>query len=359
MHHVQHIADGSQNIIDRNSTLTILQGRRADHLQGFALIVALYIDDNSIALAKDGTLLLNSNILQHISIQQHISRHDNLAGFLVSQRLCQNLSLNTALPAQLLGELVAAYSCQVITLGIKEQAAEHLMCIVHVKRLTWTDTAINLLQCLCTSFSIIALQGSTYSIIIVKQCQNFIAAAKYQVGQTYPEMVIIAALHGRYAISSQLRLTQLLLLINVVQGTEKYSYRQLSGTVDTDRNNIVGISFQLNPGTTVRNNCGVEQMLTGLVTGNTIICTRRTHQLADNNTLCTINNKGAGSSHQREITHEYLGILENTGSPVQETNLYPQRCCISSIPLLALIQAVFRLTQLIIQQGQAYLALEI
>ena len=100
-------------------------------------------------------------------------------------------------------------------------------------------------------------------------------------------------------------------------------------------------------------------MLTGLVTSNTIICTRRTHQLADDNTLCTIDNKGAGGSHQREITHEYLGILENTGSPVQETNLYPQRCCISSIPLLALIQAVFRLTQLIIQQGQAHLALKI
>ena len=262
MHHVQHIADRSQNIIDRNSTLTILQGRRADHLQGFALIVALYINDDGIALAKNSLFLLNSDVLQHISIQQYISRHNDLTGFLVSQRLCQNLPLNAALPAQLLGELVAAYRCQIITLGIKEQAAEHLMGIIHVKRLTRTDTAINLLQCLCTSGRIVTLQGSTDGIIVVKQRQDLLAAAKDQIGQAYAEMVIIAPLHGGYTVSSQLCLTQLLLLIDVVQGTKEHSYRQLSGTVDTDRNNIVGISFQLNPGTTVRDNSGVEQVLT-------------------------------------------------------------------------------------------------
>ena len=361
MHQIQQIADGSKNIVNSNGALAIFQSWGTNHLKRATLIVSLNMKNNGIALTKDCLLLLSGNIFQHICINQGISWNQNLTSFFIQQRLCQYLALNTALPAQLLGQLVTAYSCQIITLSIKEQAAEHLMSIVYVERLTRTNTAINLLQSVSTSSSIITLQSGSNSIIIIEECQNLLIAAKYQIGSTNIEMVIIAALHSWYSTirSGQLSQTQLLLLIDIVQSTEEYSYRQLTGTVDTNGNYIISIGFQFNPSTTVWNYSGVEEGLTRLIYSNAIISAWRTYQLADNNTLCTINNKGTGSSHQREIPHEYLRILEDTSSSVQKANLDTQWSCIGSISFLAFIKAILRLSQLIVQQGEAYLALKI
>ena len=361
MHQIQQIADGSKNVVNSNGTLTIFQSWGTNHLERTTLIIALNMKNDGIALTKDCLLLLSGNIFQHICINQGISRNQNLTGFLIQQRLCQNLALNTALPAQLLGQLVTAYSCQIITLSIKEQAAEHLMSIVYVERLTRTNTTINLLQSVSTSSGIITLQSRSNSIIVIEECQNLLIAAKYQIGSAYIEVVIITALHSWYSAirSGQLSQTQLLLLIDIVQSTEEYSYRQLTGTVDTNGNYIISIGFQLNPSTTVWNYSGVEEGLTRLVNSNAIISAWRTYQLADNNTLSTINNKGTRSSHQREIPHEYLRILEDTSGSVQKANLDTQWSCIGSISFLAFIKAILRLSQLIVQQGKAYLALKI
>ena len=229
------------------------------------------------------------------------------------------------------------------------------MSIVYVERLTRTNTTINLLQSVSTSSGIITLQSRSNSIIIIEECQNLLIAAKYQIGSAYIEMVIITALHSWYSAirSGQLSQTQLLLLIDIVQSTEEYSYRQLTGTVDTNGNDIISIGFQLNPSTTVWNYSGVEEGLTRLVYSNAIISTWRTYQLADNNTLSTINNKSTRSSHQREIPHEYLRILEDTSGSVQKANLDTQWSCISSISFLAFIKAILRLSQLIVQQRKA------
>ena len=44
--------------------------------------------------------------------------------------------------------------------------------------------------------------------------------------------------------------------------------------------------------------------LRGLISFKSVIYSRRTNQLADNNTFCTINNKCTLFCHKREITHE-------------------------------------------------------
>ena len=140
-------------------------------------------------------------------------------------------------------------------------------------------------------------------------------------------------------------------LVNEIKSSQENSYRQLTGSINTNRNNIVGISFKLNPSATVRDNCSIEQGLTRGIHGDTIVSTWGTYQLAYDNTLCTIDNKGTGVSHQREVTHEDFAVMELTIFLVNTTNFYTKRCRIGCISFLALLQAVFWLAQRVIQQS--------
>ena len=75
---------------------------------------------------------------------------------------------------------------------------------------------------------------------------------------------------------------------------------------------IVGISLILQPCTSVRDHGTGEQSLTDLIMTDSVIDTGRTNQLADNNTLRTIDDKGTGLSHQGKVTHKDL-LLRHIG----------------------------------------------
>ena len=97
------------------------------------------------------------------------------------------------------------------------------------------------------------------------------------------------------------------------QGAQQHGGRQLTGAVHTSINAIVNIGFIFNPSAAVRNNSGAIQLFTAGINVYTIIYAGRTHQLADDNTLSTVDNKGTGFGHQGEITHENGGFLNFAG----------------------------------------------
>ena len=81
--------------------------------------------------------------------------------------------------------------------------------------------------------------------------------------------------------------------------------------------------------------------------------------MADNNTFSTIDYEGTSFGHQREIAHEYAGFLHLTSILVQKTNFDVHRCRIGFIPLLALLNAIFRFAQIKVFKVQLQIASEI
>ena len=145
MHQIQQIADGCNNIVYSNGTLFINESWGANHIQQVTLIIQLNLNDNSLAFAKNTLLLIIGNLINQILGNQLISWYYDLTSLLIYQWLSQNLAYQTMLPAQFLGNLMTANSSQIITLLIKEQAAEHRAGIIYVKWLALTKSLINLI----------------------------------------------------------------------------------------------------------------------------------------------------------------------------------------------------------------------
>ena len=142
--------------------------------------------------------------------------------------------------------------------------------------LTWTQLAVYLKQCLLGRFAGIFFDGGNNPIVVTKVIQNFCIRTK-------------------------------------TQRTDKYRNRDLSVLINSNIKYVVGIVFILQPCATVRDDCGAEQLFTGLIVLHFIINAGRTNRLGNDNTLCAVDYKGTAVCHQWEVTHEYLGLFNLAG----------------------------------------------
>ena len=92
-----------------------------------------------------------------------------------------------------------------------------------------------------------------------------------------------------------------------------------------------------------------------------IVDTRWTNQLADDNTLSTVDDKRSGRCHKRKITHENLVLFDFLRLLVVKSDAHLKWCSISSITLSALINVVLLLisAKLKINELQAQMTTEI
>ena len=74
---------------------------------------------------------------------------------------------------------------------------------------------------------------------------------------------------------------------------------------------------------------------------DSIIDTRGTHKLADDNTLSTIDNKSTCLCHQRKISHKDLMLVNLISLLIIKPYSDFQRCCISCITFFTLINRIF------------------
>ena len=85
------------------------------------------------------------------------------------------------------------------------------------------------------------------------------------------------------------------------EGTDQYSDRNLSGTVHTHIENVIGIRLILQPCATVRDYCtGIQLFYLILSCADSIVDTRGTNQLADNYTFSAVDHESTCVSHQWE-----------------------------------------------------------
>ena len=307
IHEVQQIVNGSDDIVLRNRAVMDIKRRRAQQFHAAAIFLQ-QIELYDFAFAKELAFTLNVNGIEHIFRNHFALRNDDFARFLIHDGFSQYLAQNTALPAELLGQLVTANRSQVVTLRVKEQRIQKLLGIVFIGRFARTQTAVNFDYSLALGLHILAIafQRVHDAGIFTKEVNDFFISSK-------------------------------------TKGANEVSHRHLTRAVDTYRHHIIGIRFEFNPRTTVRNNRSIIKMLTRWVNFLSIICTWRTNQLADDNALCTVDDKRTGIRHKREIAHEHFLFFNFACLTVDKTDIYADRSRKRHITLFALVELILRL----------------
>ncbi len=323
VHEVQEIADGRKDIVLRNRAVMNVKRRRAEQAD-FRAVFLQEVQRNELALTEDLLLALNVHGVKHVFRDSHTLRNDNLARLMVDDWLCEYFAEDAALPAELLRELIAADRSKVIALRVKEQRIEELRSIVLIGRLARTQALINFDDSLALrlDFFTIALNRIEHARIIAKELKDFLIGIE-------------------------------------TECADEVRYRHLARTVDTDRNDVIRIRLELDPCAAVWNDRCIVEMLARRVDLLAVISARRTDELADDNTLSTVDDERTRIRHEREITHEYFLLLDFTCLTIDKADIYPKRCCQRHIALFALVEIIFWLAEREALEGQNKISGEI
>ena len=121
---------------------------------------------------------------------------------------------------------------------------------------------------------------------------------------------------------------------------EQHRDRHLSRSVDADIKHVVRVGLILEPCAAVRNHLAEVAFLSDLIVFNRIVNTGGTNQLAYDDALCAVDDKGTGVCHERQIAHEDFVLLVLVLILIVQPHFDLHRGCICGIPLLALRNAV-------------------
>ncbi len=124
------------------------------------------------------------------------------------------------------------------------------------------------------------------------------------------------------------------------EGADQRRNRDFAGTVYTHVKYVVGIRFVFQPRTSVRNNRAGVKRFSEFIAGDPVINTGTSDQLADDDTLGSVDHKRAGLSHQRKISHKDLMLTDLVVLLVMESHPYLQRSRIGRVSLRALLNGV-------------------
>ena len=150
----------------------------------------------------------------------------------------------------------------------------------------------------------------------------------------------------------------------IIQSHQERRHRQLAATVDAHEHQVLGVEFEVEPGTAVGNDACREQEFArrmGLALVVIEKYPRRTVHLGNDDPLRAIDDEGAVVGHQRHITHEnvlFLDVADGAGLgflvdvPNDETQGHLQRRRVGHSPLLAFLDVVFRQFELVFDEFQ-------
>ncbi|MNJ43142.1 hypothetical protein D3C77_381370 [compost metagenome] len=219
---------------------------------------------------------VRKNLIQQTTVNHLACFGDDFACVRINQALSKTLIEETVLDVKLLINFITADISQVISFWIKETCHQQALRIIKRWRLARTEALVNLNQCLLRRVRVVFIQRIADIFIITQQIQN-------------------------------------LSICTEAKRTKQYSYWNFTSTVDPDIDDVLRIHLELQPCTAVWNYCSGICFLPVLIDFRTEIDARRANQLADNNPFRTVNNKGAGFRHQREISHKYFLLFDFAG----------------------------------------------
>ena len=222
------------------------------------------------------------------------SLSQDLTGRLVYNILSQNLSADAVAKQQFFVELITSDFCKVISSRIEEHACDQALCTVNCQRFARTDLFVQLEQTFLIALGSIFCQAGKDFRFFTEQIDDL------RIG-------------------------------SVAKCTDQNGDRHLSGSVYTNIENVIGVCLVFQPCTTVRNNGRRIQFFTQFIMCDCIIDARRTYQLADDYSLCTVDHEGTGCCHQWQISHKDLMLIDFIVLFIMKSYFYFQRCSICCV----------------------------
>ena len=214
--------------------------------------------------------------------------------------------------------------CEVIAAGIEQHAVKEAARVVHVERFARTD-------------------------LLVQIQQAFVHVSRGILGK---------------ACSDQLALAEHVLDLRVgahAEGADQHRHRNFPGTVHADPEHVVRVHLVFEPCAAVRDHLTGVQGFAVLVMVFAEIDARGTDQLADDDTLGAVDDKGTGLGHQRHVAHEDDVFANGPRFFIDKVDLHLKRGRIGGVPFLTLFNCVFGFifTQLEIGKFQTEVAAEV
>ena len=138
----------------------------------------------------------------------------------------------------------------------------------------------------------------------------------------------------------------------IAQSADKHGHRHLAVTVDADGNGAGRVGLQFDPGAAVRNELGAVDFLIESVSFLLVVHAGRADQLGYDDTFSTVDDKGAGVGHNREITHEKVMFLQFSGLLVFQAHLHIERSRIIDVLRLALLDIILAFAEIVFAKMQ-------
>ncbi len=136
-------------------------------------------------------------------------------------------------------------------------------------------------------------------------------------------------------------------------------HRNLAAAVDTREHDVLGVEFDIEPGTAIGNHArGKQQLARGMGLALVVIeeYARRTMHLRDDDALGAVDDEGAVHGHERDVAHVdvlLLDVLDGLGAGFlvdiehDQAQRHLQRRSIGHAALTALVDVVFRRLKLV------------
>ena len=128
------------------------------------------------------------------------------------------------------------------------------------------------------------------------------------------------------------------LFVIVTQGTQQYGDRQLAAAVDAGEHAVLGIEFEIEPGTAVGNHSGRVQQFPGAVGLAAVMVEEHAWaavQLRHDDAFGAVNDEGGIAGHQWQVAHEHFlfldvldGLVRGFAVVNDQADLDPQRCAV-------------------------------
>ena len=230
--------------------------------------------------------------------------------------------------SKLLVELVTSNGSDVVSLCIKEEVVDKGKSRIDLNRLTGTELTEDLAEGL-NRCGRVAVDRRRLRLVLFKSC-----AETDIVTEHFKD--ILCAFNARNHITG-------FGVYRKSEGADKHCKRELTVFIYSYINDVVAVYLILKPCAAVRYDLCSKRLLARLVYVRSIVHTGRTNDLRDDDTLCTVDNEGAVFSHDREVTHINIGLLDFSRLLVIETNVDLQGSGVVNVSFLAFLNRIFGL----------------
>ena len=252
---------------------------------------------------------------------------DDLARHGVDDVLCEHAVCDTVAQTQLLVVFVTADLGQIVSLRVEEQSFDQVVGAVERGRLARSELSVDLLETFIEVVSRIFGDRLHESVVLAEDGVDlFVRAFLQACGDGRAEFSVAADLLVQVFLGNAGVLASFGFHLGfygiVRQSAEEFRDGLLSGAVHAHGNDLVGIGFVFQPGPSVGNDRGGEQLVVGLIYGHFVVRSGRTDQLRDHDALCAVVDERALLRHYGEIAHKDFLLLDLTGFLVDEAYLH-------------------------------------